>query len=214
MQRVKTISGRLCESCGIPLHDEASCASCSIETLPLKIRSYAWYQEPLRRVLVKLKYLPDKRLSGWLADRLVDIVRREAWPKMTVVPVPLSRKKYNRRGYNQVDLVASIVAQKLEWPYQAKALRRIKDTQSQVGLSLIARSHNVRGAFQAEYQVKPSECFLLVDDLLTSGATLLACSHALIDAGAKDIYAVTIARAEHKYIAANTKNPMRFFNDN
>ena len=213
IQGIETISGQLCMSCGLPLHVGNMCISCRAGNLPFQVRSYAWYEEPLRRVLVQLKYRPDKRLSDWLADQLVDMVKREAWPKMTVIPVPLSREKYNRRGYNQVDLVASIVARKLELPYQSNALRRIKDTQSQVGLSPEARRQNVQGAFVAEYRKTPTDCFLLVDDLFTTGSTLLACAHTLIGAGAKDIYAITIARAEHSYIASDTKIPTRDLND-
>jgi len=123
---------------------------------------------------------------------------------MTVLSVPLSQNKYRRRGYNQVDLVASSVAQKLGLPYQPDTLRRIKDTQSQVGLSPEARKHNVQEAFVAENGKLQGVSILLVDDLYTTGATLSACTQALMLADAGKIFALTIARADHSNLVFNT----------
>jgi competence protein ComFC len=197
VQKIEPISGRLCPSCGLPLISTMQCGSCRSEELPFHVRSYAWYRGPICRALVQLKYRPDRRLSDWLANRLIEIVSREAWPSMTVVPVPLSRKKFNRRGYNQVDLIASGVARKLGQPYRASALRRIRDTRSQVGLSPDARRRNVQGAFGADSRKVRGKNILIIDDLFTTGATLLACTQALRSAGAELVFALTVARANH-----------------
>jgi competence protein ComFC len=204
IQSVATISGRLCVSCGLPLKTGNTCSSCQMETFPYQVRSYAWYREPLRRALLHLKYRPDRRLSDWFAERLAEIVERESWPHMTVLSVPLSKNKHHRRGYNQVDLVASSLARKLDLSYKPKTLRRIRDTQSQVGLSAEARKYNVQGAFVAEYQQLQGECILLIDDLYTTGATLAACAQALKRADARQIFALTIARADHSDIVFST----------
>lgn len=197
VQEIEPISGRLCPSCGLPLTSTQQCTSCRSEKLPFQARSFAWYRGPICRALVQLKYRPDRRLSDWLANRLVEIVSNEAWPDATVVPVPLSRKKFNRRGYNQVDLIASGVARKLGRPYRASALRRIRDTRSQVGLSPDARRRNVRGAFSADGRKVRGKNILIIDDLFTTGATLLACTQALQSAGAEHVFALTAARADH-----------------
>jgi len=197
VQEIEPISGRLCPSCGLPLISTMQCGSCRSEELPFHARSYAWYRGPICRALVQLKYRPDRRLSDWLANRLIEIVSREAWPSMTVVPVPLSRKKFNRRGYNQVDLIASGVARKLGQPYRASALRRIRDTRSQVGLSPDARRRNVQGAFRADSRKVRGKNILIIDDLFTTGATLLACTQVLRSAGAELVFALTVARANH-----------------
>jgi len=204
IQGIATIYGRLCISCGLPLKAGNLCNSCQSITNPFQIRSYAWYREPLRRALLQLKYRPDRRLSDWFADRLVEIVERESWPRMTVLSVPLSKNKCHRRGYNQVDLVASSLARKLGLPFQPNTLRRIKDTQSQVGLSPEARKHNVQGAFVAEYRKLQGACILLVDDLFTTGATLSACTQALMLADVEKVFAVTIARADHSDFVFST----------
>ena len=204
IQDIATISGRLCVSCGLPIKAGSLCISCQSAFSPFQIRSYGWYREPLRRALLHLKYRPDRRLSNWFADRLAEIVEREGWPRMTVISVPLSKNKYHRRGYNQVDLIASSLAYKLGLPYQPSTLCRVKDTQSQVGLSQQARRHNVRGAFVAVKKKLKGECILLVDDLYTTGSTLLACAQALMLADVEKIFAVTVARADHSDIGMST----------
>jgi competence protein ComFC len=204
IQEIDPISGDLCPSCGLPLLSAAQCSACRSKELPFQARSYAWYRGPLCRALVQLKYRPDRRLSDWLAIRLVEIVSSEAWPSLTVIPVPLSQKKFNRRGYNQVDLIASAVARKLGRPYRASALRRTRDTRSQVGLSPAARKRNVQGAFKADSRKVNGKNILIIDDLYTTGATLLACTQALKDAGAGQVFALTAARANHFNFSVNT----------
>jgi ComF family protein len=204
IQSVATISGRLCISCGLPLKEGDLCISCQSETSPFQVRSYAWYRGPLRRALLHLKYRPDRRLSDWFADRLAEIVKQESWPRMTVLSVPLSKNKYHRRGYNQVDLIASSLARKLDLPYQSNTLRRVRDTRSQVGLSQEARKYNVQGAFVAEYRKVQGASILLVDDLFTTGATISACAQALMLADVEKIFALTIARADHSDSAFRT----------
>ena len=137
-----------------------------------------------------------------MADRLVEIIEGEGWSNLIVVPVPLSRNKFLRRGYNQVDLIASAIARKAALPYKPTSLRRIKDTHSQVGLAPDARRENVRGAFQADAKLVREKSLLLVDDLYTTGATLLYCAQALMDAGAVEVFALTVARARHTNCSA------------
>ncbi len=96
-----------------------------------------------------------------------------------------------------MDLIASGVARKLGQPYRASALRRIRDTRSQVGLSPDARRRNVQGAFRADSRKVRGKNILIIDDLFTTGATLLACTQALRSAGAELVFALTVARANH-----------------
>ena len=195
IQSIQTVSGHLCETCGLPLEGARSCFSCERVSPSFRARSYAWYSGPLRRALVALKYRPDRHLSGWMADRLIDILEQEDWPRMVIVPVPLSKKKFNRRGYNQVELIARQMACILETPCKASSLRRIRETQSQVGLPADARRENVDGAFQADANDLRGEMVLLIDDLFTTGATLSSCAQALKAVDVTAVYALTVARA-------------------
>ncbi len=99
------------------------------------------------------------------------------------------------RGYNQVGLVAKPLAALLHYKYKPLALVRLRDTKSQVGLSAEERKENVVDAFYADPQAVSQKTLLLIDDVATTGATLSSCSNALLRAGAKSVYALTLARA-------------------
>jgi predicted amidophosphoribosyltransferase len=81
------------------------------------------------------------------------------------------------------------------WRYSPQAVIRIRETRSQVGLSVLERKENISGAFQADPSRVSGKVILLVDDVTTTGATMAACSDALRKAGAKTVYALTLARA-------------------
>ncbi|MGD0750886.1 MAG: phosphoribosyltransferase family protein [Anaerolineales bacterium] len=112
-----------------------------------------------------------------------------------VVPVPLGKQRMKERGYNQVGLLAMPLAAIQGWRYSPQVLVRMRETRSQVGLSPMERKENISGAFRAVPVLAAGKVILLVDDVVTTGATLGACSEALIKAGAKHIYALTLARA-------------------
>jgi ComF family protein len=117
------------------------------------------------------------------------------WQVDTVVAVPLGRKRMQERGYNQVALVARPLAALSGYDYYPGALVRVRDTRSQVGLNPRERRENVRDAFASNPRLVSDRIILLMDDVATTGATLAACSRALLASGAKSVYALTIARA-------------------
>jgi predicted amidophosphoribosyltransferase len=99
------------------------------------------------------------------------------------------------RGYNQVGLVARPMAALTGWQYAPSALTRARDTKSQVGLSPVERQENMRDAFRSDPRMVNGRAVLLLDDVVTTGATLKACAVALLSSGASVVYALTIARA-------------------
>ena len=109
-----------------------------------------------------------------------------------VVPVPLHRWRLARRGFNQAAVLAREVSGALDVRY-SETLRALRRTRDQVELSAAERRENVAGAFRAEERIGGR--VLLVDDVLTTGATLGACAQALREAGAGEIYALTLCRA-------------------
>jgi ComF family protein len=108
-----------------------------------------------------------------------------------VVPVPLHHSRLRRRGFNQSELMARGIAEKLgvEVSNNLEAMRRTKD---QIELSANARRENVRGAFRTRGFIRGA--VLLVDDVFTTGATLSACAATLTGAGASEVHAVTLCR--------------------
>jgi ComF family protein len=126
---------------------------------------------------------------------MVDFVRSLQWGMNVVIPAPLGRQRLKERGYNQVALVAKPLAYELGLEYAPKALWKSRETRSQVGLTISQRRENVSKAYQANSSVLKRKSVLLMDDVATTGSTISACTEALLSAGAREIYALTIARA-------------------
>lgn len=109
-----------------------------------------------------------------------------------VVPVPLSKKRFLERGYNQAQLLAKPFAEFFRLPLYEDMLFKIKETKRQSRVDISERYTNVQGAFKASDKAKDKR-ILLFDDILTTGGTLAACSGALKLAGAKNIVGVTLS---------------------
>lgn len=193
---VYIISPPICECCGRIQTKTGVCAMCL--TSPPKyqaLRSWAGFDGPVRNAIHRLKYQRDIALGELLTRPLIDCLNNTRWTFDIVVPVPLGIARHTERGYNQAALLALPLAFSLEIEYQPKALHRVKETRSQVGLSSNQRRVNVEGAFKARPNYVTKKSILVVDDVSTSGATLDACASALLSAGAEQIYGLTLARA-------------------
>lgn len=182
--------------CGLPLVRPGLCPACTGSHPPYKImRSWLVFEGPIRAALHKLKYRRNLALGDALARHLFPSIRDFGWPVDTVIPVPLGKKRIQERGYNQVGMVALPLAAQGGWEYSPEALTRARETRSQVGLSVAERRENVSGAFHGEPGKVSGRTVLLIDDVATTGATMSACSQALLESGARDVYALTLARA-------------------
>jgi len=165
-------------------------------------RNYASYEGVLVRAILLLKFERMEPLGEWFSERLADLVRREALAADVVVPVPLHRERERERGYNQADLIAKPLARRLKLPHGAVLLVRTRPRPDKHILSLEERWESVRGAFATRAgSMVDNLRFLLVDDVMTTGATLDACARVLREAGAKSVIALTVARA--------LRNPIR-----
>jgi ComF family protein len=194
-----------CEVCGCPLsrppgeEQTRLCPACREKTYAFDCaRSFAIYQGPLVQAILLLKFEQIEPLGSWFAERLAELVQNEA-DKLAadvVVPVPLHRQRERERGYNQAALISKPLAKRLRLPHKAVLLMRTRARPDKRILSLEERWESVRGAFAARpgSQVDTLRV-LLVDDVLTTGATLDACARALREAGAKSVVALTVARA-------------------
>jgi ComF family protein len=194
--RVQTVSGSLCEVCGIPITGGTLCPSCREDRPAFRaLRSWSVFEEPVRSALHRLKYRRNMGLGEALARPLADFAIRQGWKVDLVTPVPLGRKRLRERGYNQVALFAWPLAVFAGWTYAPGAVRRIRETRSQVGLSAEERRQNMQAAFRADVLQVKGKTVLVVDDVATTGATLSACAQAFLEAGAQEVVALTVARA-------------------
>jgi ComF family protein len=112
-----------------------------------------------------------------------------------IIPVPLGVGRLKERGYNQISLIARPLAMAMGIAFAPHALTRVRETRSQVGLTKNERHENVRGAFRTGNVRVTGRVLLLIDDVATTGSTLSSCAEALDCAGARDVFALTIARA-------------------
>jgi len=201
------IPERACEICAQPLEsfetvttEAVRCPSCSPPTYAFaRARSVAIYQDQLVRALLMLKYQRMEPLGKWFAGRMAEVARRggEAFAAVDiVVPVPLHRNRERTRGYNQAALLAKPLAKALRLPYRPVLLVRTRERPETRVLSMAERWEAVRGAFATRPGSQVDKLrVLLVDDVLTTGATLDACARALLDSGAKSVVGLTVARA-------------------
>lgn len=149
------------------------------------------YREPIKSVIRRFKYHGLTAISGELGGHLATIVRDSAIRFSLVTSVPSAPKQWRDRGFNQSELLARAVASDLGRPYR-RLLRR-RGQRGQVGLTRRQRFLNVASQFVAQTKLS-GEAILLVDDVITTGATLNACASALKSAGGGAVWAATVAK--------------------
>ena len=130
-----------------------------------------------------------------ISNQMAVFITQLGWPVDTIIPIPLGKIRLKERGYNQVAMVAMPLSIQLGLDYHPSALVRARETRSQVGLSARERQENVSNAFLADNRKVSGRNVLLMDDVSTTGATLSSAAEALYASGAKDVFAITIARA-------------------
>lgn len=130
-----------------------------------------------------------------LSKHLIELYNDLKWDIDMIVPVPLSKAHYKKRGYNQAGLLARPLAYAVEKPYRPGALERTRDTLSQVHLGAHERRKNVSNAFGAKAEIVKGKNILVIDDVTTTGSTISACAKALKSAGASTVFGMTLARS-------------------
>lgn len=197
------ISGLVCDACGMPLPgDDVSgdtyCDSCLIAPRPWsRGRAAVMYEGNARKMVLALKHGDRQdmvRLFGvWMAQSARPLLSQNT----LLAPVPLHWKRMISRRYNQAALMGNAVAQQTGCAFIPDLLKRSRKTKIQDGMTRDERFENARGAFalQPKYaQEILGRNVLLIDDVMTSGATLSACTEACFQAGASDVSVLVLAR--------------------
>lgn len=164
------------------------------DALELAVAAFA-HAGTLRRALQRLKYggsgkvaVPLARAAAPALEALTRVCGR-----LPLVPVPVHAARRRQRGYNQAALLARSLGQELDLPV-LDLLQRSKATARQHGLGKAARLHNLRGAFALRPGARAPSGLILVDDILTTSATLESCAQVLKTGGAASVYGFAIAR--------------------
>lgn len=186
---------RACGRCALPLaSDDRLCGACLLQPPPLDAVHAAFvYGYPLDRLLPRLKFhrglAPGRLLSQLMATAFAEAERPDA-----IVPVPLHRSRLRSRGYDQALELARPLAKALDITLRTDLLVRGKATTPQSRLDAAARHRNLRGAFTAPFRTTPPAHVVLLDDVMTTGATLHAAARTLRKAGVQRIDAWVCAR--------------------
>ncbi len=196
-------SEAMCWKCALPFPGEISvefreqgrCGRCDSHSYTVA-RSTGLYEGALRESVLWLKRQPH--VPPHLETLLMAAAEREPLNASTrIMPVPLHENRRRERGFNQAAVLAKSLSKELRLPLDDANLVRVRESEKyRAGLDIKGRAATVAGSFQVRHpRLVRGETILLVDDVLTSGATVSACAEALIAAGASDIYVLTIARA-------------------
>jgi ComF family protein len=192
--------GALC-SCGLPLpgaEATATCGRCRRQLSPFGAGfSLGPYEGGLKAVIHELKFRGRRRVAERLAERIAASpgCARVLTSEAVLVPVPLHPRRRRERGFNQSELLAKALARRHHLAVAPDAVVRRKETAPQTGLSAAARRSNVAGAFAVRRRSRVAgRVVVLVDDVVTTGATARACARVLRDAGAVEVRLLTAAR--------------------
>jgi len=158
------------------------------------------YKQPLLKKAIKsFKYSPyDINILKRLSPLVIKCLKQSPLAlnylnknKFILVPIPLSRQKLAKRGFNQANLIAQELATMFNWPLK-KSLKKVKNTPSQTNLGREQRKLNVQNVFKTQGKIESN--IILIDDILTTGATLEQAAKVLYQAGAKKIWAIVLAQ--------------------
>ena len=193
------IGDLVCRRCGIALNEgeaEDFCSECRREPRYYdRIRSVFFFRYPVRDAVLSWKYARAQGKGEILAAYLAEFTRTSGFPPPVdlIIPVPISEAKLKKRGFNQAETLARKVGEAVGAQVKPELLKRIRNTPSQSLLKRHERFDNVRNAFKLLWANRvEGKSVLLVDDIVTSSATLNECARLLRNAGAKNIYGLTL----------------------
>ena len=191
--------GGYCPSCGRLYEREAEpphlCRDCREEPMPWsRLHFHGGHEGRLRELLLAFKFEGSFAHAGLLQELLARAYAPEL-PAELIAPVPLHFRRLLRRGFNQSLELSRLLCRISGIPLVPTALRRIRRTRPQTTLDKAQRQQNIEGAFRADEMLVAGKRVLLVDDVLTTGATLRECVRTLRAGGATDVEVLVLTKA-------------------
>jgi len=196
LARLKSLDKLYCVVCGKPAVGGFTHPGCATRYTPERVLSAFWYRGPAKKAIKTLKYKRVWTLAKLLSQLLVEDLEEKGVSfgvEAVIIPVPLAFWRRGKRGFNQAELLAKTLGERLNLSVKTNLLERAKETPSQTGLTRKERAKNVKGAFKVQRELR-REDLLLVDDILTTGETVRECARILKKAGAGQVWVLTFAK--------------------
>lgn len=199
LQTLPFVDGDICEICGRRVNaDTKVCDSCK-NILPVYQKAFSvfWYKDQIAAKVKGLKFGGHKYYGYTLSKFMLHKFEELDINIDVIIPIPLHPKRLKKRGYNQTEILLTSFVD-AGYNVVTNAVVRVKDTKMQARLDRESRQQNIIDAFQViDPKAVKGKTVLVVDDVMTSGFTANECSRVLIAAGAKDVYVMTLARADY-----------------
>ena len=189
------ITGAICSHCGEPLvSDGYYCKKCKGKKFIYnRAVSVFEFKDNARNLILGLKYNNNKYLAKPLGKMLADLYTKSLMFADIIVPVPLCNKRLTERKFNQAELIANELAKNVNVEIRNDILFRVKNTPTQTELNYTERQNNLKDAFKVKNKkLIKDKVVLIVDDVITTGATVTECARVLKQAGAKEVCVITV----------------------
>ena len=199
LQNLPYLKGKICNLCGAKLHSLSDiCFVCHSHFPPYKMaRSTFIYEMPLVRLVHKMKFGNARYLFKPLAECLTKTYIEYDFNCDVIVPVPLSKERLKERGYNQAEELAKVVAKNLGLELVTNAVEKVINTERQSQLNFSQRMENLKGAYRLkDHTPLKGKKVLVIDDVMTTGATIRAVCDEILKAKPAEIYVLTLAHTD------------------
>lgn len=197
LAELKPITNFICPMCERASFDGKTHPGCRTRYSLDGLTSFYRYEGPVKAAIKRLKYKPYiSELGIILLISILSSIESNEFSDFVVIPVPLHPKRERNRGFNQAALIGRELASRFNLQFNEKLIKRVKNTKPQVELKGDDRRKNIQDAFAVSpnYTLDAKRYVLLIDDVWTTGSTMRACANVLKRAGAKRVWAITIAR--------------------
>jgi len=208
LKDLEIICGRICRRCGRPLPEMSTslCYACFGKLTSFKGNvAVAAYSDLAQQLIFKYKYKDHRYIGYHMAEMMAELLQT-TWISDVdyIVGVPSSKKRIRQRGYCQMALLAEHMSEMTGLRHLKRVLVRTQDTPRMKKLNRDARTEALKGCFEVQAPGSISgSSVLLIDDIMTTGATLEICSRALLEAGASEVWTMTFATVYDNQPSAN-----------
>ncbi|MGX9892656.1 MULTISPECIES: ComF family protein [unclassified Wolbachia] len=196
-KKINFLTKHYCNVCGVVIPDSFyTCGKCISNPPPFKVlRSVFAYDEHSKNMIINFKFFDNlnymKVYAKWMYKANKDMFQNAE----VIIPIPLHKIRLFKRKYNQAALLAKELSKLSHLSYTPFAIKRIRHTVPQAGLSLKQREKNLRKAFKiSNSEIIKNKIVVLVDDVVTTGATARSCSQEILNSGAKEVRVLSLAR--------------------